>query len=274
MKNLIFLITILFMGASQLHANLRAPYNKTFESGGQIFTGKGFKVLSSELSFHFDKYYTGKLGTVMKTGTISCRVTAVYNIESGDETAAEFTFITPSTNNFFAKVNNRNVTTIIESKRPQSTDIRFGELKESQYIYTVKFNSPVREGNNRIEVSYLQPVSVYESRYGYFTKSRWYSSVEYQYWPIKEWERDKAFNTRVTVSVPYNWSVLDYINGADIEIRGKGFNKVFDKQYKRKISKEIKLISTKPKKNGKKLFRSFIIRDNLPDILQIGIQER
>jgi hypothetical protein len=259
---LLFMLTIMPLYTS---ANLRAPYNKTFENGGQIYSSVKLKVLSAKLYFDFEKYYSGDLNNVMTGKNSHCKVEAIYKVSSEKKLSADFDFISPSRENFTVKVNNQIASIRVKSKIEQKNRVRFGKLKRKYYIYSVKFNSSLKKGINVIHVTYLQPISVYEASYGYFRSSSWSSSVEYQYWPIKEWEKDKNFFSEISVSVPYHWGIFDYINGADINILLKGFNK--------KRDKNIKFIASEYKRKDNRLIRIFTLKEQLPDIINAEISE-
>lgn len=263
----IFLVLTLVIVPSLITANIRAPYHKTFESGGEIHSSVQLTVLSANLMFNFENYYSGELKKVQKSPEYICKVLAIYKIKSEKRNAASFDFITPSVNDFLVKINNEKKSTIVKAKKLQKTGVRFGKMKKNHYLYTVKFNSVIKKGISSIEVTYLQPISIYENDYGYFTSSKWSSYVEYQYWPIKEWKRDNNFTSEILVSVPYDWGFFDYINGADIEILVKGKNK-------EKLGYETFIFkSMKQRKEGNKLVKKFVVRNQLPDILQVSIEE-
>jgi hypothetical protein len=255
------------------YANLRAPYEKKFTTGGKIHSSVKLKVLSTQLFFDFEQYYHGTISEVIPGPSYKCLVKAVYKITSKNRKKVVFNFVTPSEQGFGAKVNNTKVAVSVASKTLVDERTNHRRTKNKLFSYSIRFNGELQKGINSIHVSYIQPISAREYNYGYFSigSSNWKSYVEYHYWPIKEWERADTFTTEIHVSVPYEWGIFDYLNGPDIDINlfllnKEGINLAGNRPDGNPVTLEYKM-------QNNRLTTKFLIKENLPDILRIQIRD-
>lgn len=256
------MITIFITAAAS--ANMRAPYRLAYTSGGALIPVKGLTVLSEKLKFHFESFASGNISKVTAKKQI-CKVETIYKINSDTAQTSSFEFISPSSESVLIKING-----VYSASK---SDILFNDIsndsgswsRDVKTSYSIKFNSDLQKGVNEIEVSYIQPVSIFETKYGYFTKSEYLNSVSYEFWPIKEWNIDKNFTAEIEISAPCVWWFTDFITGPDINIELKGFSK----EYK----KEIKTLNGKYSHKDGILYRKCTLTDTLPDILEIIVNE-
>jgi hypothetical protein len=253
------------LAAAAASANMRAPYRLAFTSGGALIPVKGLTVLSEKLKFHFENFAAGNISEVTAKKH-RCKVETTYKINSATAQSASFEFISPSSESVLIKING--VRTVSKS------DILFNDdrndsgswSRDVKTSYSIKFNSDLQKGINEIEVSYIQPVSIFETKYGYFTKSEYSNSVSYEFWPIKEWNIDKNFTAEIEISAPCVWWFTDFITGPDVNIELKGFSKVYNS--------EIKILNGKYSHKDDILYRKCALTETYPDILEIIVNEK
>lgn len=255
---------ILLQNSVSLLANMRAPYHREYKESGTLVRVEGLVLKSLQISFDFEKYFTGKAASVSEE-TGYCNIKAVYTAESRTETEAEFTFISPSGESAAAEINDiASPVRVTElGGTPQSNRKRWAVLYED--LYSITFSGKLIQGENTIKVTYRQPMSVDEISYGYFTRSRWSSGVGYEFSPVKEWQLVKGFKAGIDISVPYKRSITDYITGDDIELILYGY----DKEYKNRIIPR----SEKTGSSGGRLIKQFTFMGDLPDKLRVAVSE-
>ncbi|MBN1498619.1 MAG: hypothetical protein JW982_00555 [Spirochaetes bacterium] len=259
-KVILALCTILI--SITITANLRAPYIHSYKPSSALNSVSGLKVLSENLRFEFSGFASGKINSVISSNYI-CRTYAVYNVESENIFSAEMEFISPSADSIEIKLNDATIPFHTEIISQDDDDGNWRRIVKT--LYSINFTGDFRKENNRIEVVYSQPVSIYETSYGYFRKSRYSSSVTYEFWPLKEWERDINFTAEITISVPYKWGISDYITGSDINLELNGL-------FKDSTRKNIPFNGINSHKKGI-LVKKYILTDILPDFLNISINE-
>lgn len=181
--------------ASTAYANLRAPHLVEYAASGALpAAGTGLIVEAETLTFAMGRPYSGDIGDVtgmQRHATIEAR----YFILSADTTRHDFEFIMADANPARVTINDQPAT----ASEPVPMEVAAGhDIKPKRW--KVRFSGLLQKGRNTITFSYRQPVSVREARHGYFTSSKWESYVEYELWPLKEWQLSPDFKLRIAAS--------------------------------------------------------------------------
>lgn len=258
------LALILLISFTPLWSNIRAPFKREFSGGENLKKVNHLTVMYEKLDFRFEKYYTGSMSTAYDFKANS-EVTAEY-IVRGDKTESfSFSFISPSAENVSIKINDKICSHSIKILKndPRKNQPRWRD--ESDVLYQIDFNGILINGDNKILVKYLQPLSMREISYGYITPSKWSVSAPYLFSPIKEWLLDKNFRADITLSVPYDRCFTDILFGEDIELNCQGF---MDDMT------TVNPLEYHTEWNGKLLIRNFSFSGILPDTLNIFVSEK
>lgn len=130
----------------------------------------------------------------------ACKVHAVYHITAKERADLAFAFILPSRTPVQARVANSFVTSTLTPVENNTLPPVPDAQKYYEPLYQANFEGTLYPGNNTIDVSYLQPLTILEMEYGYFTDSRFLEKFRYQMGPLKEWTLAKDFTMAVKVS--------------------------------------------------------------------------
>ncbi len=258
-------ITIIFLITATLAAtaNLRAPYRLVYTSGGALNPVAGLTVLNEKLKFHINQYPSGKISEVVQK-KYTCTVYAAYSIHSESTASLSFEFISPSAESITVKINGASVQSRTE---PIVKDNDTGNW--NRYVktsYSIKFSGDLKQNINGIEVTYTQPLSIHETAYGYFTKSRYLASAGYEFWPLKEWKLDKNFKAEIEITAPYDWGITDSVFGQDITLEMKGYTK--------DMKNIIETVNGPYSHEKGILRRNCSLSATIPDILYIYVTEK
>lgn len=223
MKHKLFIIVVILMFTSVfVEANLRAPFILKYSSGGALKPVPGLTVLHEKLKFDIKGYAAVNIQDVLKKKYI-CLVSAIYTVQCDTPASASFEFISPSDESIAIKVNG-----ITAESRPETivkdkdTGTWSRNIKTS---YCIRFKGELKQDINVIEVTYIQPMSITETSYGYFRESRYLTYAGYEFWPIKEWKLHENFKADIEILVPYSWGITDTVFGQDIKVELKGYTK-------------------------------------------------
>lgn len=184
-------LCILWTGSADAFANLRPPYVRAGGLGGELRRVPGLVLHAERLSITFEGTSTGKLATVMAQQQ-RAQIRAVYRVAATDTRTATFDFVAGSQEAAEARVNG-------VARPVQVVPQAGGDPAEG---FTLRFEAAMRAGMNDIEVTYRQPLAVQELSHGYFRRSRWRSSLDYAFWPLKAWERTVDFKAEVILTLP------------------------------------------------------------------------
>jgi len=183
-----------------LQANMRAPYMHNTEPSRSATSscGKTLTVLKEELSIECDYPYEGTISEVTGQKRYA-DITAVYHINAESSSSCTFTFILPQDSAVRAQINAADLSV---TKTALHTDVENGQFSVfDRSLYSASFNGLLLKGENSITIKYRQRANVQETSYGYFTRSRFATSVSYELWPLKEWMLSDAFTLTVNVRV-------------------------------------------------------------------------
>ncbi len=198
------ILSLVFCGV--LYANMRQRWQVDRHPSYFPESVEGATVLSEDLVFQCDAPYEGD-AEWEKMEESGCDVTARYRLQAAPAKAA-LEFILPSNAPVSARVNGRPSPTALR-------ELTLSDLTPEAYrlsricnfcgeatsrLYAAAFDAALTEGENTIEVTYRQPYSFYETRYGYFTTSEWVNAFSYELWPLKTWKRAADFQLKLRVN--------------------------------------------------------------------------
>jgi len=228
------ILSVLAFFSGGLHANLRAPYHRWFYSPG-FFTGRISVVVEKEtLRIDCDAPYEGDVSEVISLVRF-CRVEAIYSVKSSGAERSRVEFILPgksrvklesgpSPGGVFTPGSSeekeaRPGPAGLSGIFPGRADETWNPDSDVQQLFVADFPLTLNAGENQIRVTYTSPVSTDEIEYGYFTTSRWLSSLTYELWPIREWTLSKDFFIDLRVSIERDSSLFPGLFGRAMEIR-------------------------------------------------------
>lgn len=253
-----FAIFLVFITASVL-ANLRAPYYRFFKGSGMLYSkGSNLTVQKEKLEILCDSPYSGKLDGVMAK-IHYCRIKAVYFFDSEKTKIYNFSFVLPV---------NEKISVSINTETGIKTDTKllsqeFNGNKSWHYhddtLYQADFQAEIKSGNNTIIIEYSQPISVHETKYGYWTASQYLSEINYELWPLKEWKLSSDFSLDLEITVEDDDSLWRSLFGTSNDLLLIGLSK-----DKRTLYRELKIEEKKAK-----LFLKTSFNNNFPDSLAL-----
>lgn len=140
----------------------------------------------------------------IECGYAECRVRATYTISSNVQVSLPLIFIMPSEVPVRANVAGDDVPVVVSFDETQmwSPPEQSWMYSSTFPLYQAAFTGTVYPGENSIRVDYVQPLSLLERDYGYFTHSRYVEKFSYVMAPLKEWRLADDFTMTVTVSTP------------------------------------------------------------------------
>lgn len=181
-------------------ANLRAPiYKVAAPSTALKAAAPDLTVEGEHLSLKLGSPYSGSESTSWND-LREAEIDAVYQVRASAPGAApvSFEFVmarTPSA--VEALINGK----AVQVTQPTSKPIERGKQRQpDDESASVHFEGVLQEGANELRVRYRQPLGKYEMHYGYFISSTWASAVEYELWPLHEWQLAPDFRLQVEVS--------------------------------------------------------------------------
>ena len=181
-------------------ANLRAPIYVEVPPSAALKPATPDLIVEGEhLSFKLGRPYAGSESTAYDD-LRQAEIEAVYQVRASAPAAAPvaFEFIMPSVPNAVeVLINGKAVPAHQAAPKPIEKDKP--RTREDELV-SVRFEGALQEGSNELRVRYRQPLGKYEMRYGYFTSSTWASAVEYELWPLHEWQLAPDFRLQVEVS--------------------------------------------------------------------------
>ena len=213
----IFAAILILSAVTAVDANMRAPW------GHQSMPSRTIKsscadtltVIKEELSFFCEYPYEGNISEVVEQKKYT-DITAVYYIKAETSTECSFEFVMPHNVPIKAIINGSECTV---KKTAQSDDTYTPHNRFDKNLYSAVFTGKIRPGENIISIQYRQLADVWETAYGYFTRSRFSTSVTYELWPLKEWKLSDTFSLTVNVKVQDYSSIRRSIFGSRNSIR-------------------------------------------------------
>jgi hypothetical protein len=209
--------------------NLRAPYMVRYDDSSSIkAVSKELVVKSEDLKFELGSAYTGNISEITKERK-TARVTALYIVSALSEKEYAFEFIMPANEEVSVTINGKKATAekpVLLKKEISGTSM----MQNRSELWKAAFAGKITAGDNAIEVSYDQPVSVSEVHHGYFTKSKWSSAVGYELWPLAEWRRAEDFKMTISAVMRDDRSLLNNMLGGKYAIKLRGQD-ARDKDY-------------------------------------------
>lgn len=141
----------------------------------------------------------------------SCRVTAIYDVESKIDQTLSFEFILPVREKVTAKVGSADAAVVVADAEPladadNKSDFsirkaRFGSSEETAPLFRARFDGKLTTGRSKIAVAYDQPLGGIERDYGYSGDGRFLKEFQYELWPLKEWKLAPGFAITVSLSM-------------------------------------------------------------------------
>ena len=197
-------------------ANLRAPitFDKSPSSAVLSTPASGLVVLGEQLTFRCE-------------ATHACEVSATYQVEVAEAVEVELAFIAPSDVTIAARVGEVSapVTTVPTSRFDPEQHKRLPwELQEAT-LYEARFRASLVKGRNAIHVSYEQPLSSFETDYGYWRDGRYVDVLRYEVWPLWEWTLADDFALDLTLSIrrePPGWWTRNFGTWTDANCVAQG----------------------------------------------------
>lgn len=189
----VLLITLPLLCSGETSANMRAP--------SLHYQAPSFSLTVPEKKPSMPRLVVQSETLNVACNYTDCRVQATYHITSDVSAELAFTFITPSSQPVQARVAGR-VTAAAVEPDPQKVWTNETErfARGPLPLYKASFSGAVHAGRNDVEVTYLQPLSILEQEYGYFTSSRSIERFVYVLSPLKEWRLADDFTLDVTLS--------------------------------------------------------------------------
>lgn len=133
-----------------------------------------------------------------------CQVQARYQFMADRAARLTFTFVMPDHTPVTAVVAGRTVQAELTADTRENAGTKPGRsaAKESTALFQAVFAGDVVAGENTVQVDYVQPLSLFERAYGYFTQSRSVEKFVYQMGPLREWTLAEDFSLAVSLSSP------------------------------------------------------------------------
>jgi hypothetical protein len=237
----IIMITLCTAGISTVNANMRAPYTMQNRGTEELRTSiRGLIVMKEDLIFDCDAPYRGTLEEVMKQKKY-VNVTAQYIIQSEQETSAHFDFISTEAVTTTVLINGKTVKPDKPVLIKEEKHSGFHAIDNS--TYSISFSGALIKDANTIRISYSHPMSVFESSYGYFTKSRFSTMFTYYLKPLREWTLDASFVMNILIRFRDDTGWSKNIFGSDYKIHAYGVSEkdkdYSDKEIKTTLNKQI-----------------------------------
>ncbi|WP_193144960.1 hypothetical protein [Citrobacter europaeus] len=189
----LLLIVIPLLYSNEILANMRAP--------SLHYNAPSYALMVPEKQPTMPRLVVQSETLNVACNYIDCKVQATYHITSDADSDLEFTFIMPSLLPVQAHIAGRVIDATVEQDLQKAwTNETHPLASKSIPLYKATFSATVHVGNNHIVVSYVQPLSILEREYGYFTSSRSIERFVYVLSPLKEWQLADNFTLDVTLS--------------------------------------------------------------------------
>lgn len=202
LKKELLVLFIMMLLATYAMANMRAPM-RYWQPPSSVL-----KVPPVN-SANMENNALSNLEVVQETLKINCdhyqcQVNAAYHVNAKETEALKFEFILPidtkvtTTINTVEAINNVTMDDVYHFQEDEVSSM--SRFENSFQVYKADFSGILKKGENIIEVNYIQPLSILEVDYGYFTRSRFVENFIYILAPLKEWKLADDFALNVEVS--------------------------------------------------------------------------
>jgi len=195
-------LAVLLVAAApgRARANIRAPQVTPRAPSGALAPSPPspqVRVLGETLTFTCD--------------AAACDVAAAYRVSASAPADLTLAFILPTDERVMAQVGTASGSgaaipvTVGPSEPLHDDDVpreeRMGYADHPPPVYQARFTAPVTAGENRIAVTYRQPLGQYERDHGYLKKGRFLDFFRYEIWPLDEWQRARDFQVQGAVVI-------------------------------------------------------------------------
>jgi len=163
------------------------------------------KPPSSALLPAGDKLAVAREELRLTCGPELCRVEATYHLDVSAALEVELEFVLPTPSPITVLVGGAPTPSQAVKAAlpvPAGAEPERGPGPPWGDTYRARFRVSLAQGAAVLKVSYDQPLSAYETDYGYFKDGRFVHHLDYELWPLKEWRRLPGFRIDLTVSLP------------------------------------------------------------------------
>lgn len=138
---------------------------------------------------------------------VECDVQATYQLQSATQSPLlVFEFVLPADVAISADINQQTIPVEFAVSEPLEgkPDEQHSYWRDPDFaaftVHKAIFKGALKAGNNTIHVRYTQPLSIFESDYGYFQSSRYVERFLYILSPLREWDLAADFKMNIEVS--------------------------------------------------------------------------